>query len=588
MVIRRKQNGTEKKSRAQPRDRIQTLTILLFILAALLIVRLGYIQVFQHTFYEALAEGQHSLSEKLTPVRGQIYVHDRDGADGLYPLALNKRLFLAYAVPQSVQNPELVAKTLAPMLELEESEILPRLIKENDIYEPIKHKVTEEVMKQIELLKLPGIAFSDETERYYPEKNIASHVLGFLGFQGDKRVGQYGLEGYFEDELAGKAGYLQTEKDAQGRWISFGTRFFQEAQNGADIILTIDRTVEYEACTRLDQAVAKHGASGGSVIIMEPKTGAIIAMCGSPDFDPNNYNQVEDPNTFINPATFYVYEPGSVFKAFTMAAALDLGKVKPETTYTDTGSVEIGRYTIKNSDGKAHGVSTMTDVLVESLNTGAIFASREVGPVAFEEYVKKFDFGEKTGIQVNSEANGDISALADHKDIYTSTASFGQGITVTPIQLLAAFGAIANGGALVKPYIVDQIMQSNGVVVKTDPVTVRQVISSQTATTLSAMLVKVVQGTHGKRAGVPGYYVAGKTGTAQIARKDGPGYESDLTIGTFVGFAPVSNPRFVMLVKLDKPHDVRFAESTAAPLFGDIAKFLLQYYQVPPDMRVEE
>jgi len=591
-MVRRsfKQKDRQKK----PFDRISYLTVVVFVFAGLITVRLCDIQIFQHSFYEALAAGQHELHEKLLPERGEIFVRNYQDSDKLFPLAANKDYALVYAEPKRVTEPDKTARLLASILKNEEEEleavedqILERLNKKDDLYEPLKRQVSEEKVAEIEKLGLEGIKFQDESYRYYPEKNTGAHILGFLGFQDDKRVGQYGIEGYWEEELAGQPGFLQAEKDAVGRWITFGTKVLEDAKDGDDLVLTVDHTIQYETCKLLNEQVQKHGADGGSVIIMNPKTGGITAMCGSPDFDPNSYSDVEDVNTYINPATFYIYEPGSVFKAITMAAALDQGKVNPSTTYEDTGSVEIGKYTIKNFDGKAHGINTMTQVLEQSLNTGAIFAARQVGPEIFEDYVKKFGFGEKYGIELNSEAKGNISSLAKHEDLYLATGSFGQGISATLLQMTNAFGAIANGGKLMQPYIIDEVIKPDGFSIKTEPRQIREVISSQTATTLGAMLVNVVRNGHGQRAGVPGYFVAGKTGTAQIPNENGPGYDPDHTIGGFCGFAPVDDPVFVMCVKIDKPRTVQWAESTAAPLFGNLAQFILNYYSVPPEESVD-
>jgi cell division protein FtsI/penicillin-binding protein 2 len=346
--------------------------------------------------------------------------------------------------------------------------------------------------------------------------------------------------------------------------------------------LTLDRNIEFFVCEKIKAAVERHGADGGSVVVMDPKSGAILAMCSYPDFDPNEYSKTEDINVFNNPATFYQYEPGSIFKAITIAAALDLEKVTPTTTYNDEGFVKVDDRTIKNSDEKAHGVQTMTDVLDESLNTGAVFAVQKIGAESFKKYVEDFGFGETVGIGLDFESSGNISSLSKKGAIWSATGSFGQGISVTPIQVVAAFGAIANGGKLMKPYIIDEIRKSNGEIIKAEQKVIRQVISSRTATLLGGMLASVVEHGHGKRAGVPGYYVAGKTGTAQVAKKDGSGYERDVTIGSFVGFAPVEDPKFVMLVKIDHPRDTIWAEATAAPLFGEIAKFMLNYFKVPP------
>ncbi len=584
MTSRRVRSRVQQDKQPKHRlDRIDVLRAVIFIFAALIAIRLGDIQIFQHSFYEAIAADQHGLSEKLLPKRGEILVRDHATPGTLYPLATNKSYYLVYAEPKRVENPEMVAKALAPLLELEEAELVPRLTKENDLYEPLKRQVDETVVNEIKQLEFTGIKFQEQLYRYYPENNIASHLLGFVGMQNDVRVGQYGLEEYWNDELAGEEGYLQAEKDAQGRWITFGTKLLEEAQDGDNLILTVDHTIQYEACKQLNEWVAQHGADSGSVIIMDPQTGAVKSLCGSPDFNPNEYNEVEDINVYINPATYYIYEPGSVFKPITMAAALNEGAVSPNTTYEDTGSEEIGKYTIKNFDGKAHGINTMTQVLEQSLNTGVIFAARQIGPEKFDEYVRAFHFGESYDLELNSEANGDVSSLASHKELYMATGSFGQGISVTLLQMTNAFGAIANGGQLMRPYIVDEIVKPDGFRVKTEPAVLGQPITQRTATTLGAMLVNVVQSGHGSRAGVDGYFVAGKTGTAQVPREDGPGYDPNHTIGSFCGFAPADDPAFVMCVRINRPRDVQWAESSAAPLFGNLTKFMLNYYGIPPE-----
>ncbi len=360
--------------------------------------------------------------------------------------------------------------------------------------------------------------------------------------------------------------------------------------DGSDLILTVNRSVQFRVCQTLNEAALRHGADGGSIIIMDPKTGAIIAMCSYPDFDPNNYDKVKDIKVFNNPAVFSQYEPGSVFKGITMAAALDQGKVTPETTYKDEGQVMITGWPkpIKNSDFDiygGHGEVNMTTVLEKSLNTGAIFAMKQTGADVFADYVKKFGFGEKTGIELLGEGSGDIRNLtvSKIKPIDATVASFGQGISVTPIQLVSAYATIANGGILMKPYIVKEIVHADGTKDITQPKELRRVISEKAAVLLGGMLVNVVEEGHGQKAGVKGYYVAGKTGTAQVPRKDGRGYESSMHIGSFAGFAPADDPQFVMLVRIDNPRDVAWAESSAAPLFGKIAEFLLQYYQIPKE-----
>lgn len=569
-------------------DRLSVLRAVFLAFAGLIVVRLFWLQIIQHETYAAQAEGQHRIEAELLPRRGDILVRDRFSGNKLFPWATNRRYHLLYAIPKDIPEPLAVARALDPYVDLDEAQLLKRLDRPGDVYEPVAHGLTDERMGVVEALNLPGVHFQDEDLRYYPEKQLGSHVLGFVGFVKDQRKGQYGIEEYFEDELSGQRGRVKGERDATGRTIATGDRQLKRPIDGSDVLLTIDRTLQYEACSKLDAWVLQHGANHGTLVILDPKSGAVLALCGAPDFDPNAYADQTDITVYANPAVFSTYEPGSVFKPFTMAAALDLGRVTPETTYEDTGEVKIGSFTIRNSDLKAHGVQSMTQVLEQSLNTGAIFAAQQVGNDPFQDYVKAFGFGTKTEVTLPGEQPGDISLLRKGKDIYTATASYGQGITVTPLQLAAAYAAIANQGKLMKPYIVESIIRPDGSTVSTAPTMVRQVISPKTASTLSAMLVNVVRKGHGQRAGVPGYFVAGKTGTAQIPYKDKRGYEPGVTIGTFAGFAPVSDPKFVMVVRIDRPKDVQFAESSAAPLFGQMAQFLLNYYEVPPEESIPD
>lgn len=567
-------------------NRIRFIRAAFLCLAILVIIRLARLQIVDHRFYEALASGQHEVYKNLFPERGEILARDRSGT--LFPVAANRELNMVWADLRQVDDPTRAAKILAEALSLDELELKAKLSIKDDPFEPIAHNITDTASDIIKGASLSGIYLRPETSRTYPEKGFGGHVLGFLGSsESGEMSGKYGLEGFYNEILSGKQGFLAAERDPAGRLIPVAGRSLEPAEDGKDLVLSIDRTIQFFVCEKLHAAVKSHGADSGSVIIMDPKTGAVISMCGDPDFDPNDYRNVENISYFNNPALFEAYEPGSIFKAITMSAAIDTESVGPETTYTDEGEVVIGPHTIRNSDKKAHGVRTMTQVLEESLNTGAIFAMEQTGANVFKKYVEQFGFGAPTGIDLNSEVAADISSLSQRGDIYPATASFGQGITVTPIQIAAAFGALANEGKLMKPYVVSEILETDKDPIITNPQMVRQVVSARTATLIDAMLVSVVENGHGKRAGVRGYWIAGKTGTAQVPRKDGPGYESGLTNGTFAGFGPVPNPKFVMVVRIDHPRDVQFAESSAAPLFGEIAKFLLQYWQVPPTRPID-
>lgn len=577
-------------------DRITFFRGTLFFIIAILITRMFTLQVLGYAQYKAMADDEHQFFQKIHPERGSLYVREHADSsstgkylidlegDKLFPAVTNRDYKLVYAIPKAIEDPVKAAEQLSPLLGIEQPALLEKVQKKDDSYEVLKHKVTDDVWDQIKKLKIGGINASSETFRFYPEKGLGGQIFGFVGHVGDTNTvkGLYGLEGYFDDILRGKEGSLSLETDQRGALIPLGEKHSVESVNGSSLVLTIDRVVQLMACDRLKKWVLLHGADGGSIVIMDPKTGALMAMCSVPDFDPEEYSKA-DISTYNNPALFTPYEPGSIFKPFTMAMGMDLEKVTPATTYNDTGQVKIGSFTIKNSDLKANGKSTMMNVLDKSLNTGVIFVARKVGLEKFTDYVKRFGFGAKTGIEMDKEVLGNIASLKEKQEIYMATASFGQGLTTTPLQLVAAYGALANGGKLMQPYIVDEIIKPNGERVNTQAKVVRQVISKRTASLIGAMLVNVVRKGHGKRAGVDGYYVAGKTGTAQVPRKDGRGYERNDSIGSFAGFAPVDNPRFVMLVKIDHPRDVQWAESSAAPLFGELAKFMLQYYEIPPD-----
>jgi len=563
------------------KSRLFILNIIFLLLSAALIVRLFSLQVISHSFYKNLAENQHQSSQTLTPARGEVFIHDQING-GLIPVVTNIEKNIVFAVPPEIEEPTKIARQLAKVLGLSEGEILTKISDQERKWVSIKKELLESESIQVEELDLPGIYLQPENHRFYPEKTFASQVLGFMAFEGDVREGQYGVERYFETELSGVSGSLLLEKDTAGRWIAGGYRKIVPAQDGADVVLTLDRAIQFKAEEVISRTVQAHQADAGSIVVLNPKTGAVLALAQAPSFDPNEFGQTEDISVFRNLAVSDTYEPGSVFKSVTMAAALDAEAVAPDDTYEDKGAVVFDRFTIRNSDNKAHGIQTMTQVLEQSLNTGAIYVQDKTGPEKFLETVRDFGFGEVTGIKLPAEAGGNISNLIGGGDVHYATAAFGQGITVTLMQLAQAFATIANEGRLSTPYIVEKIVYPDGRIDEFKPKKGEQVISFRAATTLGAMLVSVVENGHGKRAGVPEYYVAGKTGTAQVASVGVGGYDPNVTIGTFVGFGPVSDPQFVIAVRVDNPKTVRFAESTAAPAFGEVAQFLFNYYQITP------
>lgn len=573
--------STRPKRKIWNGSRIDMLRYGFIAVGAIIAIRLFIVQVLENGYYQALAFDSHKLYEDLVPDRGEILVQDPSTATGTVPIATNQNLAEIHAEPVHITDPQATAVALSPLLNISVADLLKKVDKPGDPDEILKRRVPDEVVSAISDLKLPGIKFREEQWRYYPEAEYTAHVTGYFGYSGDNRVGQYGLEGYFNDKLAGTAGHVEGEKDAFGRFLTIGNNSIEPAVDGDNIVLTIDKNVQFFACNALKDAVAKFSGKQGTVIIQNPTTGAIITMCNYPSYDPNNYNQVDSIDVFRNAAVSDQYEPGSVFKAITMAGALDQGVVTPSSTYTDAGKVIVGGYPITNYDGKAYGEQTMTQVLEKSLNLGAMYAEQQLGNEKFDQYVQNFGFGHATGIELSNEVAGDISQADKQKDIYSYTSSFGHGVSVTPIQMITAYSAIANGGHLMTPYIVQQDITSKGVVTDTRPIEVRQVISDTTSRTLSAMLVSVIDNGYDKTASIKGYFLAGKSGTATVADN---GYR-DISRhnDTFIGFGPVSNPKFVVLVEMDEPKGVPYAEYSVMPTWQKIMQYLLTYYQIPPD-----
>lgn len=451
-------------------------------------------------------------------------------------------------------------------------------LKNGKVYESLTDKTEKEIHPA-------AIYHSMQTFRFYPENDVSSHLLGFVRSDNDAMIGNYGLEGFFDKELSGVNGYIKSDIAAGSNIDILNGQQQVSPINGSDLVLTVNRSIEFYACEQLKEAAQLHKSDSASLIVVDPKTGAIIALCNWPDFDPNNYQAVTDLSVFNDPIVFQQYEPGSVFKAITMAAALNEGKITPDTTYEDKGFImqKGWKQPIKNAEAGAHGVVSMTYVLEESLNTGAIFAMQQIGAPLFAKYVQAFGFGVRTGVELESESSGNINNLLARKinDLDADTASFGQGLSVTPLQMLMAFAAIADNGTLMKPYIVQDMIDASGNRSVTAPVTVRQVISPKSANLLTGMLISDVESGNSQKTKIPGYYVAGKTGTAQIPDKGG--YLLNETIHTFIGFAPADNPKFAMLVKFDNPKDFPYADYTATPLFKTVADFMLNYYQVPKE-----
>ena len=570
---------------------MRSLVVFVFFVGVLLVIRLYFIQIANHDKWVAIAENQHNVSRELMADRGEVYM--RDG-DGRYPLAINREYQMAYVVPKNVTEKDRVALELSRILSVDAFLILEKLNIPDDPFEIIKKRLTDEEVKQIKRAGLKGVALFPEKYRYYPAGELASQVIGFASLDGKADTGKrsdggkYGIELSQNSILRGEDGTVSQERDAIGRWIPLSDRHLLPPKNGDNLVLTLDRVIQYETEKILSEALKSYEADKVLAIVMDPNTGEVLAMASQPQFDPNNYSKMEDYSVFLNPAVSFTYEPGSIMKPITMAIGIEEGKINPNTEYVDTGMVSVGGYTIRNSEKKVYGRSTMTKVLEESINTGVIFVEKLIGHLKFKEYVGRFGFGAKTGIVLPTESAGSTHNLKNiRSDTEFFTAAFGQGISVTPLQMTAAYAALANGGTLYKPQIIERIIHSDGSEEKVASQITRRVLSKETSRTISEMLRSVVTRGHGKRADVPGYLVGGKTGTAQVAKKNEKGYEEGVSIGSFVGYAPINNPRFVILVKIDNPKNVEWAESSAAPTFSKIMKFLLEHVKIKPTEEVK-
>ncbi len=547
-------------------------------------MRLVSLQILDHTKYKALAEGQRSFFESLEPKRGEVVTKDSKTQE-LYPLAMNKVYFQIYVVPREVENPDEVARVVSQILDMDINEIYSKVTKDkDDPYEPIADKVEKDKIDQIESSNLKGVHFQEKYFRAYPEGSLASHILGYLGYDNEGVLrGFGGVEAYYNSELQGEKGEVELERDAAGRWIPIGSKDEKPAKDGDTIVLTIDRSVQAVLEKELRTIMEKLTPDSVSGVFMEPKTGKIIAMSNLPNYDPNKYNEVENVSIFNNNAVFDVFEPGSIFKPFVVASALDQGVINPEDKFNDSGAVKIGSYTIRNSDNKGHGEVSVVQALDKSLNVVMVEIARKVGIDKLYPYYEKFGFNSYSGIDLLGE---NIAGLDDKKkwqELDLATSSFGQGkIVLNAMQILKAYSSFANGGAMVNPRIVEKFIHPDGTESVVETKFDSQPISSKTATTISAMLISNVENGYSHYAKVNGYTIAGKTGTAQMPNKDKPGYGGEKLV-SFVGYGPVEDPEVIAIIWAKNPKGSSvWGETIAAPVFSKVASFIFQDRQIIP------
>jgi cell division protein FtsI/penicillin-binding protein 2 len=548
--------------------------VLTFVMGLIAGKLVGY-QVWLQPKIDRLAHEQRNQEGKVPAPRGRIL--DTNG----YLLGLDVVQWNVEFSPTSAISDELTKK-LAYLLERPEEEILAIRNTKAD-WAPVQRGVLQQVGEEIAAMQAKGLICQSYPYRIYPMAELTAHVIGFVN---TTRNGYYGVEGYYNEELKGKDGWERFEKTADYSEIPLSRKILEPARRGSDLVLTLDLNIQYIADQELQRALEEYRAESGSVVIMNPRTGALLAVVSLPTYDPNRYG-VTESRLQADPVVSRMWEPGSVLKIVTWAAGLDSGTIRADTTMLDRGTLEVGGRVIANSGGKAHGRVDMTEALVYSLNTAAAHISTTMGKEQFYSYVRRFGFGSLTGVDLGSEGPGLVKfpGDVDWSASELGTNAFGQGIAVTPIQMITAVAAVANRGTLMEPYIVQQrrSLGSDGSIQQVwevQPKAVRKTISTEAAATLTQMLVEAVEH-EASDAQVPGYRIAGKTGTAQVPIPGG--YDPKDTIVSFVGYAPADDPQFVMLVKLDKPKASQWAAHTAAPTFGAIAERLLTYLRIPPD-----
>jgi len=512
---------------------------------AFLLFHLYQLQLVQGDYYLARADSQTAASAGLNANRGAIYFTNSDAKT--LPAAVNQEFPIIYAVPSAVQNPSASAATLSPILNMSVS-TLKKIFTSGGTYHLLINKADGSVADGVTNANIKGVYADYEPARYYPLGSVGAQVLGYVGpnASGTGMSGHYGVEGFYNSVLNG----------------------------GQDITLTLDPNIQAEAEKILKELVASNGATGGSVIVEDPQTGKILAMGGTPSFDPNSYGTSPIAN-FLNTDVQAVYEPGSIFKVLTMAAGIDAGKITPNTTYDDKGYVNVNKAHITNYDYTTHGPygpgTTMTQVIEHSINSGAIFAENQTTNPIFLSYMKKFGLDQKTGVDLPGEVTGDLSQLTPKApQVDWDTAAYGQGAAVTPIGLVQAISAIANGGVMMRPYV-NAALQ---------PQTIRRVISTSTAIQVTKMMTDAVD--LAKVANIDGYALAGKTGSAYMPDLVHGGYLNQLT-DSYIGFGPTSNPKFVAFIRLNTLPVTALAAESVVPAFKQLSQYLINYYNIPPD-----
>lgn len=562
--------------------RIRILFIILFVGVCTLLTKLYIVQVLNGEAYAIEADRQYTRPQSGIFERGKIYLQDKTG-ERVAGATIGSGYLLAVN-PSVVTDVSGLYETLSAHADIDQERFMKRVGDENDTYEEVAHQLTQEQADALEALELDGVRLYKERWRLYPGDELAAQTLGFVGFDGDERAGLYGLERYYERVLS---------RAEQSLYVNFFAEIFSNIEDVADstrgegegdLVTTLEPVVQTTLEDTLRVVEEKWNTKSVGGVVMDPMTGEIRALATLPTFDPNNFSDVDSVLVFSNPIVESVYEMGSIMKPLTVAAGLDAGVITPDTTYNDTGSVQTDGYTIYNYDKQGRGIVDMYTVLGNSLNTGVSFVTSKLGNERFTRYMRSYGLDKETGIDLPGEIAGLTDNLDSPRDVEHFTASFGQGIAVTPIEMTRALAVLANGGMLVTPHVGERIEYPTGFSKELTHAPQTRVLKEETSREITRMLVNVVdEYLAGGTVALESHSIAAKTGTAQIANPAGGGYYADRYLHSFFGYFPAYDPKFIVFLYAEEPKGVNYASETLTTPFMDIARFLISYYNLPPD-----
>lgn len=561
------------------KTRIRLLIAIVVLTGFVVVVKLFLLQIINRNFYKDKAEHQYITPSSNVFNRGNIYFTSKDGMTVTAATVVNG--FKLAIVPNQIVDIDNTFSKLNEIIALDYTDFTNRAKKLADPYEEIADRINEEDAKVIIDLKIPGVSLYREKWRFYPGASLASKNIGFVSYRGEGLSGNYGLEEYYNDVLSRNDGDFYVNFFAE-IFANIQSTIFKNNSVTGDIVTSLEPTVQTEFEKIVIEVKEKWNSDSVGAVVMDPLTGEIVAMASAPSFDLNNFGKVTDMNLYINPFSQNVYEVGSIIKPLVMAGAIDMGVVTPETTYEDKGSIKVEDRVLNNFDKKARGVINMQQVLNQSINTGMVFVGNKMGKDSFKDYMlNKYKLGEKTGIDLPNEVGGLVSGLKTSNNVNYATATFGQGIATSPINIVRGFAALANGGYIVTPHLATSIIESSGIKKELKYQNSDPILKPATISTIQNMLVHVVD--DGYKKGMKNYSIAAKTGTAQIAKPGGLGYYDDRNLHSLIGFFPATNPKYVLYIYNVYPKEAMFAIQTLADPFFNMIQFLINYYQIPPD-----